>query len=246
MASRYVLFKESNLFLMRILLVLLFSTSFAFGQKDSTIGQIQLYSSSWSEKQDTSKNFKLIGEEKSDSIFISLFDLINSKLSELTLKEVIAIEKKMNSKDITPDHFIELGKDIYPNSKHFKLKTPKTFARIEDSTFTDWTEYYYTKKKGLVRFVLFEWNETLIRYNDFKFENKFDLKASKFQAKFDLIENILTNKLGKPKEVNIESKREKTFRDDVKWESANGLKTYLFMLGNDNGYRQICLALYKE
>jgi hypothetical protein len=183
---------------------------------------------------------------KLDSLFLTHLELTTSKLGELNLTEVLKFEKKANSKDITPDHFIELGGGIYPNNKHYKLKTPKTFSRIADSIITIQTEYYYSKK-SIIRVILYEWNETPSPQNDFSFENNLDsTKINAFQEMFNMIKISVSNHLGKPIQENIESVNEKTFRDDVKWESATGVNAYLFMFGNNSGYRQIRLAVYKE
>jgi len=198
---------------------------------------------------DNSSNIEYIGTNKAESAFTNLSNLIITKIDTLNLSDVISIEQNMNSKDITPDHYIALGESIYPNKMKFKLETPKTYERIEDSTFTNQIEYYYTKNDGAIKAVLFEWNKTENNKDDFSSidENPKE-KAIKFQNKFSKIEKYITDKVGKPMKSNIESAKHKDpFRDDVMWEAENGLVVYLFMFGNESQhYRQIRLAIYKE
>ncbi len=51
-----------------------------------------------------------------------------------------------------------------------------------------------------------------------------------------------------PTRKNIEQGKsgDSTFKDDFKWENQHGLNAYLLMFGNNNnGYRQIRLAVYR-
>ncbi len=55
--------------------------------------------------------------------------------------------------------------------------------------------------------------------------------------------------LKQPFSKNIEQGKigNDTFRDDLRYKRADGMNAYLFMFGNDNnGYRQIRLAIYKD
>jgi len=198
---------------------------------------------------DDSLKIKYIGTEKAEAAFTNLINLIITKIDNFTLTHVNLIEQNMKSKDITPDHYIGLGEGIYPNRSHFKLETPKTYERIEDSTFTNQIKYYYTKDDGSVKAVLFEWNKTENNKDDFFSINKnTTATTNKFQHKFDNIEQYITSLIGKPKKRIIESAKNKyQFRYDVTWESDNGIVVYMFMFGNESqNYRQINLAIYKE
>jgi len=197
---------------------------------------------------ENSPQLKYIGTEKSDSAFASLITIIKTKFADLTLNQVNSIEQKMKSQDITPNDYIELGTSIYPNKRKYKLETPKTYSRIEDSMFTNQIEYYYTKNDGSIKVIIFEWNNTIQnKIESFSFEENTDDKANKFQNKFNKIENFITSQIGQPQKRNIESLKNKdSYRDDIIWKSENGLDAYMFMFGNSNGYRQIRLAIYKE
>ena len=192
---------------------------------------------------------KYIGTDQADKAFASLFKIITSNFENLPLNNLDSIEQEMNSRDITPGHYIELGEGIYPNKKHFKLETPRTYERIEDSTFTNQIEYYYTKKDHLVKAILFEWNKTDNNKNAlFSFDDNIGEKANKFSFKFNKLENDITKQIGKYAKKKIESLSHKdSFRDDIIWNSKDGLVVYMFMLGNGNqNFRQIRVAIYKE
>jgi hypothetical protein len=169
------------------------------------------------------------------------------RASGLQLKQVVDFEKGINSLDITPDHFIDIGSGIYPNRKKYKLDNCLSYKRVECPFLETEVDYYFAKSDNQIRVVLFEWNE-------FKEKNFFGQgmaiqeKTEIFNDKFNKIDTILTKILGNPTNKNIpKNKGTETFRDDIKWKSKNGLKAYLFMFGNDeNNYRQIRLAIYKD
>ena len=201
------------------------------------------------EQSNNTYKINYIGYEKADSAFASLFNTFNLKIDDFNLRQVDSIEQKKESKDITPDKYFELGKDIYPNTKQFKLEIPKTYLKIEDSTFTNQIEYYFTKKDYSIKAILFEWNQTENNMNDlFSLDNNLVNKAKMFQNKFNWIENYITTQVGAPTQKNIESKQNiDPFRDDVIWESSNGLVVYMFMFGNESQhYRQIRMTMYKK
>jgi len=167
---------------------------------------------------------------------------------QLNLKTAIEFEKKGSSKDITPDHLIEIGEGIYPNKNNFVLATPKTYKSKERPNFELETEYFYSVNDSTVKVILYEWNYLTKRKSDFLEEEKFSKKFKVCQKKFVSLKCKLTKSLGDPLEINIEQNKtsDGTFRDDVKWKSNNGLNAYLFMFGNSDGFRQIRLAIYKE
>jgi hypothetical protein len=198
---------------------------------------------------DNSLKIEYLGTEKAETAFTNLLNLIFTKIDSLALTHVNLIEQNLKSKDITPDHFIGLGESIYPNRSHFKLETPRTYERIEDSTFTNQIEYYYTKDDGSIKAVLFEWNKTENSTDDFfSITENPKATARKFQQKYDNIEQYITEQIGKPKKRDIESAKHKDpFRDDVIWKSDSGLVIDMFMFGNESQhYRQIRLTIYKE
>ncbi|MBX2923755.1 MAG: hypothetical protein KF746_16245 [Chitinophagaceae bacterium] len=167
----------------------------------------------------------------------------------LDVKTVIKLEKQKRSKDITPDHLIEIGEGIYPNKSKYILATPKTYEIKEKPNFKVETEYFYGVNDGLVKVILCQWDYLQKNNsNSFKKEN-YTKKSKTFQTKFETLTSQLTKEFGEPFSKSIEQDKikDKTFRDDYKFKRADGLNAYLFMFGNDNsGYRQIRLAIYKN
>jgi len=166
----------------------------------------------------------------------------------LKISTVIKLEKKTHSKDITPDHLIGIGESIYPNKNNFKLGTPKTFDAKEKPGFQLESEYFYSTNDSSVKVILYQWDSLTKKKNDiFKIDN-FSNKVIVFQEKFNRLKDRLTKELGQPIVIDIEQNKtsDSTFRDGIKWENNRGLKAYLFMFGNKNGYRQIRLAIYKN
>jgi hypothetical protein len=170
------------------------------------------------------------------------------------LKKAIEFEKGAHAKDITRTYLVTIGEGIYPNYEKFVLAKPKTFKRKQEE-FEIKTEYYYTLPDSLVRVVLYEWNEPMIRKSKeysppIVKSNLSELKKyDKFQSKFDEIIQQLTKVMGEPNESEIgHAKNENTsFRDGLKWKTDKGLHAYLLMFGNNSqSYRQIRLAIYSK
>lgn len=170
-----------------------------------------------------------------------------SNFEQLKINEATAAELRIGSKDITPTHLISIGEGIYPNVNKYELETPKTFKRFEKS-FEIEVEYFYTAIDSSVKVILYQWDD--LRGTNTLFENDKNLskKFDAFQNKFNQLSERLSKELGMPTQKNIEQGKsgDATFRDDFKWKNQNGLNAYLFMFGNNNnGYRQIRLAIYR-
>ncbi|MBB2145391.1 hypothetical protein GM921_07845 [Pedobacter sp. LMG 31464] len=166
----------------------------------------------------------------------------------LTLSDVLESEKRTGSKDITPNHLIGIGEGIYPNKHKFILNTPRTFKIKELPSLELETEYFYTKNDSSVKVILYQWDYLKNEELENQKRDRLTEKVEVFQDKFHKLRKELTNELGLPVHNNIEQNNisSGTFRDGIKWKSSNGLNAYLFMFGNNNGYRQIRLAIYKE
>ena len=168
---------------------------------------------------------------------------------KLNIKTVIKLERQKHSKDITPDHLIGIGEGIYPNKNNYVLATPKTYEIKERPNFKLETEYFYSVNDSLVKVILCQWDYLQKNKSGF-FEEENNTKMFKaFQTKFDNLTSQLSQEFGEPISKNIEQDKTKddTFRDDYKFKRADGLNAYLFMFGNNNnGYRQIRLAIYKD
>ena len=168
---------------------------------------------------------------------------------KLGIKTVIKLERQKHSDDITPDHLIGIGEGIYPNKNNYVLAKPKTYEIKERPNFKLETEYFYSVNDSLVKVILYQWDYLQKNKSDF-FEEENNIKKFKaFQTKFDNLTSQLGQEFGEPISKNIEQDKIKddTFRDDYKFKRADGLNAYLFMFGNNNnGYRQIRLAIYKD
>lgn len=167
---------------------------------------------------------------------------------QLKLMTALKLEKKFSSKDISPHHLIEISEGIYPNKNNCVLATPKTFKIKERPHFKLETDYFYSINDSSVKVILYQW-DNLTKENSSLFEEENLAKKFKvFQKKFDRLKEKLTKELGQPVEINIKQNKTSvaSFKDDVKWGHNGELNAYLFMFGNDSGYRQIRLAIYKD
>jgi len=170
------------------------------------------------------------------------------ELQLLKISTVTKLENKAHSRDITPNHLIGIGTGIYPNPKNYILATPKTFKTKELPNFQLETQYFYSANDSLVKVILYQWDYLEKKEIDFPEAENLTNKFKVFQIKFNRLKDKLTKNLGQPIEINIEQNKtsDSAFRDGIKWKNNSGLKAYLFMFGNNNGYRQIRLAIYKD
>ncbi|WP_040495145.1 hypothetical protein [Fulvivirga imtechensis] len=159
------------------------------------------------------------------------------EFERLSLQEAVQYEKQIKSKDTTPGHLIRIGEGIYPNAKQFNLSTPRTYQRLEGDLLHE-VEYFYNSEDNSVKVILYEWVDC---------DNN-NINKQLFNEKFRYLQNKLTDKLGTPSDVEINSPNsETTFLDGIKWTENNNPKAYLFMLGNNKtNYRKIRLAIYIE
>lgn len=167
----------------------------------------------------------------------------------LGIRTAIQLEKQKHSKDITPDYLIGIGEGIYPNKNKYTLATPKTYEVKERPNFKLETEYFYAVNDSLVKVILYQWDDLRKKNAYFFKEENYTRKFKAFQTKFDNLTSKLIKEFGEPISKNIEQGKikDETFRDDLKFKRGDGMNAYLFMFGNDNnGYRQIRLAIYKD
>jgi hypothetical protein len=168
-----------------------------------------------------------------------------SDFEKLKINTVEKFERRNKSKDITPTHFIGIGNGIYPNKNQYKLETPRTFKRLEKPSFQVEIEYFYRLPDSSVKVILYQWDYLPSKENQLDTSKKF----SRFQTRFNQLNDSLTKELGTPMLINKKATVPfgETFRDDIKWQSVHGMNAYLFMFGNNqSGYRQIRLAIYKD
>ena len=163
----------------------------------------------------------------------------------LNLNYALELEKKLNSKDISPSYRIGLGEGIYPNKHDYELEISRNFRRIIKPNFSLEVDYHFTKD-STIRVIMYEWNDLKSKKSKSAKQNLKTKKA--FKKKFKELTEMLTEKYGEPTFLEIESESQKddgTYRDGIKWLNKNGMNAYLFAFGNPKGsYNQIRLSIY--
>jgi len=182
----------------------------------------------------------ILGEKQAKKTFQLLTDIHIKHIDNLFLSFIDSILPINGGNNVTPQHKIYLGTDVYPNKKKFKLETPRAYEIIEDSTITLLLNYYYSINDKKIRFISCEWNET--RNNDYHIyarENT-ELKIIKFQNKLNAIINHLINNFGEPVIVEQESKNPR-----MEWKTDDGtiIKLWLY---DFKEVRIINLNIYNE
>ena len=178
------------------------------------------------------------GEQEFKFYFKSIIQKLESA-NRFKIDELLQYEKSINSKDVSLGHFWSIGEGIYPNKKKYKFGNPFTFKKLECPYFEVNTDYFYTKAKGDVKVICFNWNifEEHIGKADLEIRKN---GHRKFTEKYDFLVRTVSEFLGKP--LAIEQEKD-LGRIDTKWHSANGVNAYLFRFTN---YDEIRLFIYKE
>lgn len=154
------------------------------------------------------------------------------------LDNFIALEKGLNSVEVTRNHYVDISEGIYPYIKNHTFKISKDFMSSPEEGIELRKNYYYTDDNE-VRLIYYTWSDV----------NSAETPKNKFKQIFNNLEKEITNKLGESSSKNIESKKTKsddTFRDDIKWENSE-IKVYMFRFGDRlNSFNEINVAVYKD
>lgn len=158
-------------------------------------------------------------------------------LKTLHINRAIQSENELGSVERKYDNTFAIGEDYYPNKLKFQLAHPKVFE-IEESNLRLETDYFYNKKDGLVKVILYQWNDksdTLHLESD---------KKSIFKNKYDEIVKNLEIRLGKGSKVNT-LPHSHSFQYAYEWKTEN-LNVYLSMYDYYNSFGEIRMIVYHE
>jgi hypothetical protein len=159
--------------------------------------------------------------------------------NEFKMDKLLEFEKSINSKDVSLGHFWSLGESIYPNKQRYKFGNPISFKRVECPYFEVIADYFYTKVKGNVKAILFNWD--IFKESNWSIDQELRKNGhQKFIEKYDFLVEAVSEVLGKPLAIKQE---ENSGRIDTKWHSANGINAYLFRFTE---YDEIRLCIYKK
>jgi hypothetical protein len=171
---------------------------------------------------------------------------INISYNRFSLKEALAVEQAISSKDISDSYQTRLKREDYSNKKKYPLAPAKAFLRLESPWFANRVEYYYDSRDSSVRAIVYEWND--LKENAIKNDKDIAVKLAAFQEKFDLLAQHITFQLGMPGFLNLESRRQVTiYKDEKKWIDQEEMNVSLSIVVNkDMGFSQIKLVVYKD
>ncbi len=158
-----------------------------------------------------------------------------------TLKEVKAIERRLDSEDISFSYVLQIDEGLYPNKLHFNLVKVKRYLHAHLNEGIRHTIEYFATADDTVRVILHEW--TIGRIDP----EAPDKVMNAINNKFTNLDSTFTSLLGTPIVRNIKNGfQQETERDDVKW-TGNQLNAYLLMFKRDSSfYRQIRLVVYPK
>lgn len=175
---------------------------------------------------------KLVGAEKSDSIFVNRLNHILPKFRYLEIRTIDSKEHTWGSFDISPNHHISVGNEWNPNN--YKIDTCTSYLVKEDSIFSNSIMYYGTKDSNLVRVVSIDWD---YERNLMKSDSEEHAKKT-FDSKAEFLINYISENIGK----QIENDDEKNFIRRT-WETTGGIILYL---SYNQKYYGIRLAIYEK
>lgn len=173
---------------------------------------------------------KIVGTEKSDSIFVSRLEAILPSLNQLTFNTIDSKELSWGSFDISPNHNVGVGDSWNPNN--YTLDTCRSYLVKEDSIFSNSIMYFGTNDSNLVRVITIDWD---YERNDPKSEEH---ARQIFDNKAEFLINYISKNIGKQSETIDE-------KDFVKrtWETTSGIKLYL---SYNKKYFGIRLVIYEK
>ena len=183
---------------------------------------------------------KLLGEIRADKTFKFLTEYHIKNIDNLFLSQIDSIVPNYGGYNVTPEHKISIGTDLYPNKHKFELETPRAYKIIEDSTITLLLNYYYSKENNSVKVICYEWKETWENdYNIYAPENE-EFKINKFQNRLNNLKNYLKNRFGMPL-----GNKQRSNNSDMEWITDRGINIRLFWNDLDK-YGSIVMYIYKE
>ena len=178
---------------------------------------------------------KIQGTTKSDSIFVSRFNLILSDLGNIQIKRIEMEENKLESFDITPNHKISIGESYYPNLNKYEIDDRKSYQIREDSVVENSVTYYASKSDDLIRVAFFEWSVEFLKWD---LQKEADEILAFFQTKLRFLEDCIVQRAGNP----ISSEAGKNYIAKV-WKTSSG---FTITLENMKNVNRIRLVIYKE
>jgi hypothetical protein len=184
-------------------------------------------------------------KNEDDYIFENMrFENIN----ELTIKEVVEIEKEMGSTERTENNTFGIDTDYYPNKNEFLLSFPKVFERNQKKLGLE-TDYFYTNNDGLIKVIFYEWNSKYGNLINFESDTlKKNISEKKiYQNKFNYLKYKINEKLGKATRVNIEKQNDTVsdYINNFEWKK-NNLNVSLSLHYGENNFNQIRLVIHKK
>ena len=188
-----------------------------------------------------------ISKKEVKSTLTSEFKLYDEKMNSdqgLYIKDITPYIKTLNLKKFSYNHAWGVAESLYPNKNGILLdKYPFIYDGVE-CPYLSYRVFYYTQNESeKIKFILMQWkwfNENFFSDYNLPFSKREEI----FLNKFHNITDIITEVIGEPEEVIVQSKNEDIFYDSYRWVSSNGLNMKLTYFGNRNEFREIYLTIY--
>jgi hypothetical protein len=123
----------------------------------------------------------------------------------LILKNAIAIERHLGSKDISYKYTVGIDTSLYPNKQHYRLSKVKRFMRPSSTEGMAYTLEYFATSDDSIRTILHEWNieeepndSALINSALLNSDSPQTNVINAFNRKFATLDSTFTSLLGTP------------------------------------------------
>lgn len=100
---------------------------------------------------------------------------------KLNIKTVAEFERQYQSKEITYDYIIGIGKGIYPNKNNYVLASPKIYEINEQPSFKLEIEYFYSVNDSIVKVILYQWDHLSKNDSDYIEEKNYTMMFNHFK-----------------------------------------------------------------
>ncbi|MGK9124321.1 hypothetical protein M1D52_09375 [Olivibacter sp. SA151] len=168
---------------------------------------------------------------------------------QVPISEVIAAEKNLRPKPEFLHHNVYLSEAYYPLIDRYPVRLPVIVLHKPHHYLPLYTNYFYTPKDSVVRFVLYDWDKAMFVSSpeEERILKKEHTKFKKYNREYERIKALAIDQLGIPIEEDREAKPTKEYEETylsrtTRWEN-DAIKAELNMIFALNTHR-IRLVLY--
>lgn len=162
------------------------------------------------------------------------------------------LERQAASRPVERTYTRGIGTCMYPNVRGYELEPrPKEYLRIECPHLSNNIIYFTEKGSDRICVIFWEWDEFQKIIAPFGNRLGEEQRKYAFRRKFETLRNLITEIMGQPQSVELESAdldpETDQFLDTITWHTGNGINISHLLKG-DLVYqlRNMRMCIYRE